>query len=296
MEGLLNWGIEVVLWFQQASPACDFFFKGFTFLGDEEFFLIFLPFLYWCVDRRTGARLLVLFLVSVYLNSAAKVLAGQPRPFQFDERVKAITSETGGGLPSGHTQSTVVLWGYLAYCFRKKLLWVLAVVLFIAVPLSRIYLGVHFPTDLIGGYVLGILVLLGFIWLTPHVESRLKDGGFGRQIGAAIIFPVILISAGFFISPNCLTAGSTLMGFCCGMAMEGRWVGFNSAGPWRKRVLRFPAGIFVLVCLWLGLKLGFQGLEPEPAFRIIRYTLVGLWSSLGAPWLFVRLNLSEKDL
>ena len=74
MESLLKWGIDVVLWFQQASPGLDYVFKGFTFLGDEEFFLIFLPFFYWCADRRTGARLLVVFLVSAYINSVAKIL------------------------------------------------------------------------------------------------------------------------------------------------------------------------------------------------------------------------------
>jgi hypothetical protein len=235
------------------------------------------------------------FLVSVYLNSAAKVLADQPRPFQIDERVKAITSETGGGLPSGHTQSSVVLWGYLAYCFRYKLLWVLAGIAIIAVPLSRIYLGVHFPTDLLGGYVLGILVLLGFIWLAPQVESRLISAGFGRQIGMAIILPVVLILMGFFIGPNCLTAGSTLLGFCSGIVIERRWVTFKTGGIWWKQAVRYLAGLFILVCLWLGLKLGFNGLEPESVFRVIRYTLVGLWCSLGAPWLFVRLKLAEKE-
>jgi hypothetical protein len=164
------------------------------------------------------------------------------------------------------------------------------------VPLSRIYLGVHFPTDLVGGYVLGVIVLLGFIRLAPHVESRLNAGGFAWQMRAAIIFPGILILGGFFISPNCLTAGSTLMGFCCGMALERRSIGFSPAGVWWKRIVRFLTGIFVLVCVWLGLKIGFQSLEPEAVFRIIRYTLVGVWSSLGAPWLFVRLKLAEKSV
>jgi membrane-associated phospholipid phosphatase len=295
LEGLLKWGIEVVLWFQQASPSLDLFFKCLTFLGDEEFFLIFLPFFYWCADRRTGARLLVVFLISAYLNSAAKVLAGQPRPFQMDERVRAITSEMGGGLPSGHTQSAVVLWGYLAYCFRHKLLWVVAGFVIIAVPLSRIYLGVHFPTDILGGYVLGGIVLVGFLWLAPRVESRLISAGFGRQIGMAIIFPGFLVLLGFLVGPNCLTAGSTLLGFCSGMAIERRWINFKTGGIWWKQAVRYLAGLFILVCLWLGLKLGFNGLEPESVFRVIRYTLVGIWCSLGAPWLFLCLNLAEKE-
>jgi len=53
----LDWGIGVVLWFQQFSPALDIPFKGLTFLGDETFYLVFMPVLYWCIDRRTGSRL-----------------------------------------------------------------------------------------------------------------------------------------------------------------------------------------------------------------------------------------------
>jgi len=295
LESLLEWGIDVVLWFQQASPVFDLFFKGLTFLGDEEFFLIFLPFFYWCADRRTGFRLLVVFLISTYLNSAAKIIADQPRPFNYDSRVKALTPATGGGLPSGHTQSTVVLWGYLAYCYKHKLVWIITGLLLIGVPLSRIFLGVHFPTDIIGGYVLGVFVLLGFIWLAPRVESWLCAARFSLQIGLACILPGILVLLSPLADPNCLTAGSTLMGFCSGAVLERRWIRFKTGGIRRKQAVRYLAGLFILVCLWLGLKLGFKDLEPESVFRVIRYSVVGLWCSLGAPWLFVRLKIAEKD-
>ncbi|MGD9302946.1 MAG: phosphatase PAP2 family protein, partial [Desulfobacterales bacterium] len=175
METLLDWGVNVVLWLQQFSPAFDVFFKSLTFFGDKEFFLLFLPLIYWCIDRRTGARLLFLLLVSVFINSVAKVFVNQPRPFHYDSRVKQIVEAYGGGLPSGHTQNTTVLWGYLAIRFRIKLLWILAGILIVGVPLSRIYLGVHFPTDIIGGYVLGILLLLGFIWLVPQAEAWIAN-------------------------------------------------------------------------------------------------------------------------
>jgi hypothetical protein len=63
MEGVLNWGIDVVLWFQQFSPALDLPFKVLTSLGDKEFYLLLMPLVYWCINRRTGARLFVLLLI-----------------------------------------------------------------------------------------------------------------------------------------------------------------------------------------------------------------------------------------
>ena len=53
-------------------------------------------------------------------------------------------------------------------------------------------------------------------------------------------------------------------------------------------------GVFVLIGLWLGLRIAFHQLEPADVYRVYRYALVGLWGGLGAPWLFVRLRLAEK--
>ena len=217
MESLLDWGIEVVLWFQQFSPTLDFPFKAVTFLGDKEFFLLLMPLVYWCINRQAGAKLFMLLLFSAYLNEVAKLLADQPRPFNYDPRVIKIVHADSGGFPSGHTQSAVVVWGYLACRFNKKALWVFAGFLILAIPLSRIYLGAHFPTDLLGGYVIGALVLFLFIWLTPRIESWFLNKGIIYQ------------------------------------------------------------------------------LEPADVYRVIRYVLVGLWGGLGAPWLFVRLRLAEKE-
>ena len=75
MDGLMEWGLRVIAWFQQFSPALDWPFRAFTFMGEEEFFLLLLPLVYWCLDRRTGARLTVAFLLCAYTNAVAKALA-----------------------------------------------------------------------------------------------------------------------------------------------------------------------------------------------------------------------------
>ena len=124
MESILNWGVETIVWLQQFSPQLDLPFKALTFLGNEEFFMLILPFVYWSLDRRTGARLAILFLFSAYVNTVAKALAGQPRPFQYDKAVKPLIRSGGGGFPSGHTQSAVVIWGYLAAAFQRPWLWI----------------------------------------------------------------------------------------------------------------------------------------------------------------------------
>jgi membrane-associated phospholipid phosphatase len=295
LENVLDWGIEVVLWFQRFSPALDLPFKCLTFMGNLEFFLILMPLLYWCIDRRTGVRLLILFLISAYLNSIAKVLLDQPRPFQYDPRVKPLVPAEGGGLPSGHTQGAVVVWGYLASRVRQPAMWGLTGFLMIWIPVSRLYLGVHFPTDLIGGYFLGALLLIAYLEFASKAEAWLVQKGIVWQFIAATFLPIlfILISPGGALNP--LNAAGILLGFAPGVVLERRWIKFCSGGSLARRTLRFFAGLIVLFAVWTGLRIAFGGWEPAPLYRVVRYALVGLWGGLGAPWLFVRLKLAESE-
>lgn len=283
-----------MLWFQRFSPALDLPFKAFTMLGEEPLLMLLLPLIYWCVDRRTGVRLTFLVLISAYVNALAKVLAGQPRPFEYDLRVRQLYEASGGGLPSGHTQGAVVLWGYLAARFRKRWLVVLCGLLMILIPLSRIYLGVHFPTDLLGGYLLGALLLGLFIWLESDVGEWLGRQGLVWQLVAALALPAVLLMFLPAEDDLAVSATATVMGMSIGFVLEPRWVSFQTGGVWWRRALRFALGAAALLALRFGLKAVFSGLEPALVLRFVRYALLGIVGALGAPWAFVKLGLAES--
>lgn len=292
MDRLLDWGVDIILWCQQFSPALDQLFIFFTLLGGEDFFMLLLPLVYWCMDRGTGARLTLLFLVSVYVNAVLKVWCGQPRPFQYDESVQKLFDAGGEGFPSGHTQGAVVLWGYLAARFKRKWLFVLAGILIVMIPLSRVYLGVHFPTDLIGGYAIGVVLLLLFIKLVPGVEQWLGSRRLIYPLSGAIALPILLVLIFPTGEEYGITAAASLLGMGVGFALEGELVGFDPAGPWWKKVLRYILGIIIVLILRFGLSGLFSGLEPALLFRFIRYTVMGAAGALGIPWIFVRFNLA----
>jgi len=293
MEALLDWGVTVILRFQQFSPTLDLPFKAFTLMGEEVFFTLLIFFLYWCIDRSTGVRLAILFLLSGYVNTVVKVLADQPRPFQYESQVRKLFQASGGGLPSGHTQNTVVIWGELAFRFRKMWLWMITLLLMVLVPISRVYLGLHFPTDLVGGYLLGFSILLLYRWLEPGAAAWLKSQGLAWQLSMALALPALMILLFPSDDKNGLIAGATLMGMGAGFVLEQHFVEFQSGGIWWKQVVRFLLGAAILFALWSGLDGAFCGLEPEPLFRIVRYALVGLWGGFGAPLAFVILRLAE---
>lgn len=323
------WEMDLIVWFRSTLPNLQGVFEAITSLGGEMFFLVLLPLLYWCLDRRTGARLTILFLISAYVNGAAKLLFGTPRPFDvgspelaqlFPEGIAAARDRydaTGNGFPSGHTQSTVVVWGFLAaqaVQLSRRLrgdpgiarkggrtsasLWLtpaflaLAALLLILVPLSRIYLAVHFPSDVVGGYTFGILMLVLFMRLAPRGEAHLASVSLIWQLGITILVP--LLAATIIPGEHTSTAAGTLLGMGTGFVLERRLVGFDTEGPLLQRSLRFLVGIVVLGSLYAGLRTAFEGLEPDLAFRFVRYAALGLWGALGAPWAFLKLRVAPR--
>jgi membrane-associated phospholipid phosphatase len=292
VDGMLGWGLDVIGTLQQLSPAFDLPFTLLTVLGDEVFYLLFLPFVYWCLDRRLGSRLIVLVLLSAYLNVVIKALAGQPRPVDLAPGIALISDPTTGGFPSGHTQNSVVLWGCLGAKVRRRWLWIVVGLLLALIPLSRVYLGVHFPTDVLGGYVIGAILLGLALVLVPRITPWLHSLTVTWQLALAVVVPLLL--ALLFATEEGITASATLMGMAMGFALEPKWVGFRPSSLWRERVLGYLAGAAVLGALWLGLRVAFVAMDSPASLRFLRYALVGLWGSLGAPWLLARVGLARR--
>src|SRR5690606_10561356 len=156
-------GYGLIHWVQGFSgPFLDAVFVNASRLGNETFYWIFLPLLYWLGDRRKVFPVVLVLFISFFLNDFAKNLFDLPRRSTEQVRVLFAESGTGPGFPSGHAQNAVVLWGALAMEVRRWWMTLLAVVLTVVISVSRIYLGLHFPLDVIGGLVLGAVILMGY--------------------------------------------------------------------------------------------------------------------------------------
>ncbi len=305
LESLVPWGADAIVWVQSlSSPCLDTLFGVLTFLGNEEFYLLLLPLIYWCVDRRLGISLAYLSLASAWVNSLVKHLLKIPRPGVLDSRIEALIEETSPSFPSGHAQGTLVNWGYLAYRFRSPLFWVVTILVLLGVGLSRIVLGVHFPQDIVGGWLIGLVVLVIYIVLEEPVARWLSGQGMAIQVILAVGVPVLLIFVhpsdmnGLYPAEGAITPASALAGFGLGLIMERRWVRFRSEGTWVKRVLRFLLGMVVAGVFYLGPRLLLpeeMAHGVEAAVRFARYGLVGWALAFLCPWLFVLSRLAEQD-
>jgi membrane-associated phospholipid phosphatase len=295
MEAIWQWGLELIRAVQSVhGPVLDTMFKAITFMGEEDFFLVLLPLILWCVDFAFGARLAFFFLFSAFVNAGMKGLFAHPRPFDLDPAVKLHDAQ-GYGFPSGHSQSAVIVWGAIASYVRKRWVWAVAILLMLLIGFSRIYLGVHFPTDVLGGWALGAILLAGYILLVPRVEAWLKQAGLAVRLALVIVMPLVLVL--IYPSNDSLSAMGVFLGAGAGIVLTGQWVPFDASGPLWQRVVRLLLGAVVLLALRFGLKAIFpdEGEALYALMRFVRYVMVGLWATLGAPWLFVRLKLASSQ-
>lgn len=293
MESLWQWGITLIIEVQSTGgERLDAVFRAISFLGEEQFYLILFPLLLWCVDARLGFRLGVIFLISVYVNSVAKEIFDHPRPFDLNPSIKRGVAE-GYGLPSGHAQNAVVIWGGMAAWIEQPTAWIAAVVLAGLIGFSRVYLGVHFPTDVLAGWLIGGVLISATLALDMPIAATVKQWKLAAQVALAILGPAAL--AIVFPDAGAISAMGALAGVCAGFAISVRYLALSVRGPWWQRIARFLLGAAVLIAFYVGLRLAFPSAGPGyPFFRFLRYAALGLWVALGAPWVFERTRLASR--
>lgn len=318
MDAILQFGLDATRWMQSTMPQLESFFQFISTLGLEEFYLALLPLLYWSVHKELGRALAYVFLFGNVLNVMIKQSFRQPRPFWLDPSLEKF-ADSGYGVPSGHVQFTTTIYLFIAAWVRRRWLWLLAFALIIVMAVSRVYLGSHFVHDVIAGFLLGLLVLAGYlIWQRRYME-RFGKRILGQRLLAAVLVPVGLTAVYLIIrliigEPNTnvawaayipvaeleslegvVTAVASLLGAGIGLVLERSRVRFLVAGPIWQRAVRYLLGIVVAGAIWAGLG---QLFPDDPLWlalplRLLRYALLTLWVTYYAPWTFVKLRLAQ---
>jgi glycerophosphoryl diester phosphodiesterase/membrane-associated phospholipid phosphatase len=287
-----------------------------TFLGDEEFYLLGFPVLYWAISRRLGIRLGAMLLLTAGINGIGKLVPVSPRPAFLDPSLERVPEATFG-IPSGHSQNGLAIWGLLAASLRRWWAIVGAVALVLAIGWSRIHLGAHFLEDVLIGWTLGAVVLVLYLWLEAPVRAWLRRQRPGDQMLAGVVASLVLIVPAVVLSArlqgwhfdwpglldvdaaigpsSVVTPAATLAGLGIGLVLLRQRGGFESDGPLGQRLVRVLVGLVGVVVLWQGLGALFPAGEDVVALtlRYLRYALVGAWVGGVAPLLFVRFGLAR---
>jgi hypothetical protein len=294
--------------------------KFITFLGTIEFYLLLIPFVYWVVSAPLGFRVLILLIGTDFLTLSFKQLLHQPRPYWIGD-VKPLATETSYGIPSSHASDSLAVWGYLAYRLKKSWLWALSILVVLLIGISRIYLGVHFPTDVLVGWLIGLvgifMLIKGEAWLSPWLKRQSAAGQIGIGFGVSILFILIgwlinLLITTFPDPPawaeyalkargisHYFTLGGALFGAVVGYVLGLQRLAFQTSGAWWLRLLRYVVGILGVLVLYMGLDVLFGMVAADETsmglvLRYIRYGAVTFWVIFGAPWVFLKIKLAER--
>jgi membrane-associated phospholipid phosphatase len=324
MDTILDLGIRIVLAIQSLGGWLKTPMDLFSFLGTDYFFMFVLPVVYWCMETRAGMRVAFILMFSVAINTALKMTFHGPRPYWYSQAVMQLAEETSFGVPSGHSQNSFTIWGMMAASLKKGWAWVVALVVIFIIGFSRMYLGVHFPHDVLTGWLIGALLLFLVLRYWDLAAKWLKKLSFGGQVLAAFLVSLaaLLINflpwwwsnasqwqadpawasyAGQALSlEGAFTTAGTLFGLGLGLAWLNRQGGFKTAGTWWRLILRFLVGLAGVVVLYAGLSKVFGMIAPDTeallpfTLRYIRYLCIGAWVSGFAPWCFVRMKLAER--
>lgn len=303
--------LEPILWLQQwpdwVWPLMEFV----SMFGTDTFFLLCLPVLYWCVDPRLALRLALTVMVSAAANSIAKLAAHQPRPYWIDPRVRPLSVEGAFGLPSGHAQNGTAGLGRFAVTVGRPWAWWTAGSLTGVVCLSRVYLGVHFVSDVLAGVLLGAAVLLLVLKLERPLAAWWRGLALWTQLAASAVLSGALIGAaalanapyaGWSLPASWSAAGriapesldtivimaGTLLGTLAGASIMHRIGWFDAGGPLGLRAARWLLGTAVAVLIWYVQR---QLLPQTGVVMYAGYTTLALWVQVGAPVTFIRLRL-----
>ena len=287
------------------NPVFDVFFSLVTRFGEELVFIVVGIVFFWCIDKRRGYYILSVGFLGTVLNQFLKLLCRIPRPWVRDPSFTIVESAraeaTGYSFPSGHTQSSVGVFGAIARIFSRTWVRITCLAICILVPLSRMYLGVHTPADV--GVSIGIAVLLVF-GLYPIIDKasatpRRMRIFLASMLSLSVLYLLFVLLFPFpeDIDPHNYASGvknaykilGCILGLFVAYEIDARYVNFETSGSLTTQVLKVVLGLLPLLAIKEGLRTPLEWIFGNGVSDGVRYLLLtafagGVWP-MTFPWI-----------
>lgn len=190
-------------YFVEFMKFCDHFDRA-------EFFFVLIPVIWFFFGRYQGLKIFNILFISIFVNHYLKQFFGLPRPYHLDPAL-GLVSVPGCGFPSGAAQTVILLSGLLIMYWKSKYRWPVAIFYTLTISFSRVYLGVHFITDILAGWLIGFLMLAIYFYIFPKVEKALSGYSSSEILLLNIVtFSLIMI---FFPSNTYFCIGGIMLNF-----------------------------------------------------------------------------------
>jgi len=261
----------------------------FTLLGQELILVAVIAAVYFAVDKRFGERTAITVLTAASLNGIIKEGVKRPRPYvagvvsrvEVDNFLVSTNMSGSYSFPSGHSMNSAAFFGQSALTLKRKWVTVVCAAVTLLIMLSRLYLGVHYPTDVLAGGVLGLTVAIMFSLLYNKSETLALYLAAALAVG----FSLALF---FMTGEDTFSACGALVGCTFGILAERKYIRFSMPDTWWKGIIRVALGLLVILGLRAGLKLVLPAL---PFFRFLRYAVM-IFIGMGVyPLCFKKLKI-----
>ena len=286
-----EWEMQLMEWLQAhiGSEGIVFWIlSNLSAFGEEILLIAIMGFLYWGLNKEFGKYIGLNVLIANVWNPMVKNVVLRLRPYMVAEKsgyaIKALrpvdnskdvmdVAAHGYSFPSGHSSNAVTAYGSLAAHEKKnKLLWALAIILPLLVGFSRVFVGVHYPTDVFAGWALGIVIVL----LIPFLRRKIKN----RWLFYAVLLLTTLPGFFFCKTDDYFSSFGMLLGFMLAEPFEERFVNFENTKNIIRCILHTIGGAILYFVLNEVLKMPFPkeildaGDVVAHLIRTVRYAIV----------------------
>ena len=291
------------------NPVLDAIFSVITLCGEETIFMAVGMVVFWCVNKYEGYYLLCTGFIGTVINQFLKMFFRVPRPWIKDPSFTIVESArdaaTGYSFPSGHTQSSIGLFGGLARWNRGLWLRVGMIALCVLVPLSRLYLGVHTPMDVGVSTAIALILIFVLAPLFRRAEHSPKlmyaIMGVMTALVAAYVLYVCLypFPADVYTEEaihnlesaqkNGFTLLGCMLGFLIVYTVDRQYIRFDTYAVWWVQILKALGGILLVLAAKELLKIPLDAIFGEDLLllsRGVRYFTMVLLGGIVWPLTF----------
>lgn len=277
-----------------------------TSLGEETAFLVAAMIVFWCVDKKKGYYVLAVGLMGTLANQLMKLTFRIPRPWVLDPDFtiveQAREAAAGFSFPSGHSTSAVGTFGAIGYVSGNPAVRYCCYAVCFLVPLSRMYLGVHTPGDVLAGAALSVLLIRILSPMIRRPDFRRTNTVFAVVLALAVCLLLFAECYPFAIpesqlqnlasgSKNAYTMLGTAVGLLIGYPLERKYVKFETKAIWWVQILKVALGFALVLAVKEGLRAPLDALfDGHLIARAVRYCLVVLTAGLLWPMTFCRFS------